>query len=206
MPRPTPRARITRRGPSGSSCSCSRCSSTSPAGSNGSARSSSPRRSCWCCSSCRCWTGSCPRRLVHFLACALVFALVGGAGYLTVEALQADATDKQFHRGPQEGRRGRERALFLAASPEVGHPARRGRVPDAPRPAHARASGAREEVPGLPRPGEGKGTGEQTAPRPQGFRLARVGSRAARETPGRGLLRQGATSATGWPSGRRARS
>ena len=35
----------------------------------------------------RCWTGSCPRQLAHFLACGFVFAVVGGAGFLTVQAM-----------------------------------------------------------------------------------------------------------------------
>jgi ubiquinol-cytochrome c reductase cytochrome b subunit len=63
-----------------------------------------------------------PSRLVHFLACALVFILVGGAGYLTAEALYADATDKQFIEARRKADEARERALFLAGSPRAGIP------------------------------------------------------------------------------------
>ena len=63
-----------------------------------------------------------PSRLVHFAACALVFALIGGAGYLTAEALQYDATDKQFLAARKKADEARERALFLAASPQAGIP------------------------------------------------------------------------------------
>jgi quinol-cytochrome oxidoreductase complex cytochrome b subunit/mono/diheme cytochrome c family protein len=63
-----------------------------------------------------------PSRLVHFLACAMVFTLVGGAGYLTAEALHSDATDKQFLEARKQADLARERALFLAASPEAGIP------------------------------------------------------------------------------------
>ena len=51
-----------------------------------------------------------------------VFGLVGGAGYLTVEALQADAADTQFKLARQKADRREKRALFLASSPEVGIP------------------------------------------------------------------------------------
>jgi quinol-cytochrome oxidoreductase complex cytochrome b subunit/mono/diheme cytochrome c family protein len=63
-----------------------------------------------------------PSRLVHFLACALVFALVGGAGYLTVESLQSDASDKQFLEARKKADAAKERARFLAASPDHGIP------------------------------------------------------------------------------------
>lgn len=63
-----------------------------------------------------------PSRLVHFAACALVFTLVGGAGYLTVEALRYDATDKQFLEAREKADAARERALFLAADPRAGIP------------------------------------------------------------------------------------
>jgi quinol-cytochrome oxidoreductase complex cytochrome b subunit/mono/diheme cytochrome c family protein len=47
-----------------------------------------------------------PHRLAHFLACGLVFAIAGGAAYLTVEAIRADAADPGF----QEARRAAESA------------------------------------------------------------------------------------------------
>jgi ubiquinol-cytochrome c reductase cytochrome b subunit len=63
-----------------------------------------------------------PSRLVHFLACVFVFALVGGAGYLTVEALQYDARDQQFLEARKNADAAQERALFLASAPDFGIP------------------------------------------------------------------------------------
>ncbi|MFO0950376.1 MAG: cytochrome b N-terminal domain-containing protein [Isosphaeraceae bacterium] len=63
-----------------------------------------------------------PGKLAHFLACAIVFGLVGGAGYLTYEAMKADATDKAFLASREQADRARTRALQLAGSPEVGVP------------------------------------------------------------------------------------
>jgi ubiquinol-cytochrome c reductase cytochrome b subunit len=63
-----------------------------------------------------------PSRFVHFLACAFIFALVGGAGYLTSEALQADARDERFQAARKSADAATARALFLAASPEAGIP------------------------------------------------------------------------------------
>src|SRR5208283_3176323 len=61
-----------------------------------------------------------PSRLLHFLACMLVFALTGGAGYLTVEALHNDAVDIQFQKARDKADAEQERALFLASSPAAG--------------------------------------------------------------------------------------
>jgi ubiquinol-cytochrome c reductase cytochrome b subunit len=55
-----------------------------------------------------------PRGLAHFLACGLVFGLVGGAGYLTYEALKADARDPHFREARAQADRARLRALQLA--------------------------------------------------------------------------------------------
>jgi ubiquinol-cytochrome c reductase cytochrome b subunit len=57
-----------------------------------------------------------PRGLAHFLACGLVFALVGGAGYLTYEAFKADAGNRQFLDARQKADAARQRALELARS------------------------------------------------------------------------------------------
>ena len=57
-----------------------------------------------------------PTRLAHFLACCLVFALVGGAGYLTNEAWQSDAHDKQFLAARKQADESRRRALSLAST------------------------------------------------------------------------------------------
>jgi ubiquinol-cytochrome c reductase cytochrome b subunit len=63
-----------------------------------------------------------PSRFLHFLACVFVFALVGGAGYLTFEALQSDAHDERFQAARKAADAARLRALFLASSPEAGIP------------------------------------------------------------------------------------
>ena len=63
-----------------------------------------------------------PSRFLHFLACAGVFGLLGGAGYLTVEAVKSDAADKQFQEARVKADQARQRALFLAASPAAGIP------------------------------------------------------------------------------------
>jgi ubiquinol-cytochrome c reductase cytochrome b subunit len=63
-----------------------------------------------------------PSRFLHFLACAFIFTLVGGAGYLTFEALQADARDERFQAARKAADAANQRALFLAASPDAGIP------------------------------------------------------------------------------------
>jgi ubiquinol-cytochrome c reductase cytochrome b subunit len=63
-----------------------------------------------------------PRGFAHFVACCLVFALVGGAGYLTYEAWKSDEADKQFQAARKKANAARERALELAENPEVGIP------------------------------------------------------------------------------------
>jgi ubiquinol-cytochrome c reductase cytochrome b subunit len=63
-----------------------------------------------------------PSKFFHFLACVFVFALVGGAGFLTVEALRHDANDQQFQEARTKADAARERAIFLASSHDVGIP------------------------------------------------------------------------------------
>ncbi len=63
-----------------------------------------------------------PRGFAHFLACCLVFALVGGAGYLTYEAWNADAHDASFQASRQKADTARRRAIELASDPNVGIP------------------------------------------------------------------------------------
>jgi ubiquinol-cytochrome c reductase cytochrome b subunit len=63
-----------------------------------------------------------PSRLIHFAACVFLFTIVGGAGYLTAEALLADAKDTQFQRAREAATQETRRALFLASSPEAGIP------------------------------------------------------------------------------------
>ena len=63
-----------------------------------------------------------PHRLAHFLACALVFSMVGGAGYLTYQAVKEDYTNEEFQTARSRADDARRRALQLASSPEVGIP------------------------------------------------------------------------------------
>lgn len=63
-----------------------------------------------------------PSKFVHFLACCFLFTLLGGAGYLTVEAVQADRRDKQFQDARRTADQARERAMFLAANDKAGIP------------------------------------------------------------------------------------
>jgi ubiquinol-cytochrome c reductase cytochrome b subunit len=63
-----------------------------------------------------------PSRVLHFFACSLVFALAGGAGYLTIESLVEDARNPAFHEAREKADKARDRALFLAAHPSYGVP------------------------------------------------------------------------------------
>ena len=63
-----------------------------------------------------------PSRLAHFLACAFVFALVGGAGYLTVEAWREDGANQKFLADRAEADVARKRAIELAKDEKVGIP------------------------------------------------------------------------------------
>ncbi len=51
-----------------------------------------------------------------------MFGVVGGAGYLTVEALRCDSADKLFQESRQKADAVRERAIYLAGLPDVGIP------------------------------------------------------------------------------------
>ncbi|MBX6313149.1 MAG: cytochrome b N-terminal domain-containing protein [Isosphaeraceae bacterium] len=61
-------------------------------------------------------------RLAHFLACAVVFTLVGGASYLTYAAIVEDQTNQKFQTDRRRASEAAERARLLAGSPEVGIP------------------------------------------------------------------------------------
>lgn len=63
-----------------------------------------------------------PKGLAHFLACAFVFGLVGGAGYLTYEAFKADSEDKMYQASRIKADIARKRAIALAENPEAGVP------------------------------------------------------------------------------------
>jgi ubiquinol-cytochrome c reductase cytochrome b subunit len=63
-----------------------------------------------------------PRGLAHFLACGFVFAVVGGAGYLTVQAMSDDAHNASFQESRKKADAARQRAIYLAGLPDVGIP------------------------------------------------------------------------------------
>ncbi len=63
-----------------------------------------------------------PRKLAHFLACGFVFAVVGGACYLTVQAMSEDAHNTSFQESRKSADAARQRAIFLAGLPDVGIP------------------------------------------------------------------------------------
>ncbi len=55
-----------------------------------------------------------PDRWTQVLACSFVFALIGGAGYLTCAALREDAGDRQFLAARRLADRARDRALGVS--------------------------------------------------------------------------------------------
>jgi len=61
-----------------------------------------------------------PRKLAHFMACGLVFGLVGAAGVLTMQAWKEDANNADFQVTRVKADVARQRALFLAG--RVGVP------------------------------------------------------------------------------------
>ena len=63
-----------------------------------------------------------PQKLAHFLACGFVFAVVGSAGFLTVQAMRADAADSAFQESRKKADTARQRAVYLAGLPDVGIP------------------------------------------------------------------------------------
>jgi ubiquinol-cytochrome c reductase cytochrome b subunit len=63
-----------------------------------------------------------PKKLAHFFATGFVFALVGAAGYLTVEAFRADSKDQQFQEARAKADAARQRAILLASHPDAGIP------------------------------------------------------------------------------------
>lgn len=63
-----------------------------------------------------------PGKLAHFLACSIVFGLIGGAGYLTYAAWKSDANDPVYLASREKADQARARALQLAGDPEIGIP------------------------------------------------------------------------------------
>ena len=130
-----------------------------------------------------------------------MFAVAGGAGFLTVQALRDDARDPLFQEARKKADAARERAIQLAGTPEAGIPPdgsayilRRDPL------THGRAVLERRCL-GCHVDG-GKGSGTQTASRPRRVRLPGLGPRAARESAGRRPTSARSPSAAGWPSGR----
>jgi len=63
-----------------------------------------------------------PKRFTHFMSCCFVFALVGGAGYLTYTAAREDAGNEQFQASRKKADAHRRRALVLAGDSGPGIP------------------------------------------------------------------------------------
>jgi ubiquinol-cytochrome c reductase cytochrome b subunit len=63
-----------------------------------------------------------PGKLAHFLACTFVFALVGGAGYLTYLGFQEDARSEAYLKGRKNAEWAASRASQLAGDDSVGIP------------------------------------------------------------------------------------
>jgi ubiquinol-cytochrome c reductase cytochrome b subunit len=63
-----------------------------------------------------------PKGFVHFLASAFVFAVVGGAGYLTYEGWRADEADPAYRAGRERAEQAAARAARLAGDEAVGIP------------------------------------------------------------------------------------
>ena len=102
-----------------------------------------------------------PRKLAHFLACGFVFAVVGAAGYLTVQAMLDDRRDELFQKAEERRRRPPASALPRRAA-RRRHSARRGRLYPPPRSAHPGHSVLERRCLGC-HVFDGKGTGTQTA-------------------------------------------
>jgi quinol-cytochrome oxidoreductase complex cytochrome b subunit/mono/diheme cytochrome c family protein len=63
-----------------------------------------------------------PGKIAHFFACSFVFALIGGAGTLTVLGFRADANDPVYREGRAKALWARARAVQLAEDESVGIP------------------------------------------------------------------------------------
>jgi ubiquinol-cytochrome c reductase cytochrome b subunit len=63
-----------------------------------------------------------PGKVAHFLACGFVFAVLGAAAFLTIQAIVDDRRDSTFQEGRKVADAARRRAILLASSPEAGIP------------------------------------------------------------------------------------
>ncbi|AMV36736.1 cytochrome b N-terminal domain-containing protein [Planctomyces sp. SH-PL62] len=63
-----------------------------------------------------------PSKPLHFLVCSGVFALAGGAGYLTIESFREDMASESFREAREKADAATDRALYLAAHPDFGVP------------------------------------------------------------------------------------
>ena len=61
-----------------------------------------------------------PSKFAHFLACSLVFAFLGGAGYLTYLAIEEDRTNDKFLADVAASREAADRAKVLASAHQIG--------------------------------------------------------------------------------------
>ncbi len=69
-----------------------------------------------------------PRGFAHFLACAVVFGVVGGAGYLTYSGWRGDAADPSYREGPRAGGASAPTARMQSSSPVTKRSASRPRA------------------------------------------------------------------------------
>ena len=145
-----------------------------------------------------------PGKLAHFLACGFVFTVLGGAGFLTVQAIWDDAHNPIFQESRKKADAARSgRCSWPArrwpASHRMGPPtscdgirSRKARSSSSGDAWAATSSAARGPRSRRPR------TSTATAPAPGSAACSRIRSRPP--TSAR------SPSATGWPSGRRVRN
>ena len=126
------------------------------------------------------------RRQAHQLACGFVFGVVGGAGFLTAQALWDDYRNVPFHEARERADADRERALVLAAMPDPGIPPdgatyllRRDPLTHGKAVLERRCLGCHVL--------DGKGTGEQSAPDLANYGTRRLAARACWRIPSRRL-------------------
>ncbi len=91
-----------------------------------------------------------PAKLAHFLACTFVLTLLGGASFLTVQALRSDANDPLFQAARKKADLARDRAIELAELAGRRYPSRWLFVYPAPRSLDPGPDGAGKEMPRLP--------------------------------------------------------
>ena len=132
-----------------------------------------------------------PGKLAHFLACGFVFAVVGAAGFLTVQAMRADAGDQAFQQSRELADTARQRAAFTSRDSPTSASRRKALPTSCARSFDAGTEHPREALSRLScLPGEGDRHPNSLGPCRD--RRPRLGSRLARKPPFGHLFRQGA--------------